>query len=216
MEKFGEFEASYGTVYYADLGETVRFADRMMIDDPSWGDMCSGTAVIDTRSLEIVHSDITIDPNHAPDVEALAAAERVLAAYNAQDDDYRDHGSALELWEIAEKVSQRTGIQVVAVHHDRNWDTQVSEYLENADYIMFCASGDYHGREFAAMCNGYRWSVYDVPKERVEQWINDDWGSVDDFDFTGQSTDECHGYMWNDATIEGRTVPTYEDLEYAL
>lgn len=216
MEKFGEFEASYGTVYYADLGDTVRFADRMKFDDPSWGDMCSGTAVIDARSFEIVHSDMTIDHNHAPDKEALAAAERVLEAYSSQGNDYRVDGSSLDLCEIAEKVSQRTGIQVAAVQHDRSYDTEVTENLEYADYILFCASGDYHGREFAAMCNGYRWTVYDVPKERVEQWIKDDWGSIEDFDFTGQSTDECHGYMWDDATTEGHTTPTYEDLEYAL
>lgn len=216
MQKFGEYESSYGTVYYADLGYAVRFAEQMMTDDPSWGDMCSGTAVIDVQSLEIVHSDMTIDHSHAPDMEALAAAERVLEAYSAQEDDYRDNGSSLELWEIAEKVAERTGIQVVAVQHNRGYDTVVTEDLEYADYILFCASGDYHGREFAAMCNGYRWSVYDVPKERVEQWINDDWGTIEDFDFTGHATQDCHGYMWNDATTEGRTTPTHEDLEHAL
>lgn len=216
MEKFGEFEHNHATVVYADLGETVRFATQMIHDDPSWGDLCSGTAVLDTETFEIVHSDVTIDPNHAPDMIALTAAERVLEAYSAQDYDYRDNGSSLDLWDIAEKVSKRTGIQVVAVKHNRSYDTKVTENLEYADYILFCSSGDYHGREFAAMCNGYRWSVYDVPKARLEQWINDDWGTIVDFDFVGEATEDCHGFVWDDATTAGDTYPVYDDLVDAL
>lgn len=216
MEKFGDFESRQSNGYYAVIGDTVRFATPMHYDDPSWGNMCSGTAVIDVQSLEIDGSDVSIDHSHAPDMAALAAAERVLEAYSAQDDDYRDNAVYQELWEIAEKVSQRTGIQVVGVHHNRGYDTQVSDDLEHADYILFCASGDYHGREFAAMCNGYRWSVYDVPKERVEQWINDDWGTIDDFDFVGFATDSCHGYTWGDIDCSGYSNPDYDDLVDAL
>lgn len=218
MEMFGEFEAHTGTVVYADLGNIVRFAQQMRNDDPEWGDMCSGTAVIDTEILEIVHSDVTIDPNHAPDTEALAAAERTLKAYRYQNNGGNNHiiTEELELWEMAEKVSKRTGIQAVAMQHNRGYDTEVTENLEHADYILFCASGDYHGREFAAMCNGYRWSVYDVPKERVEQWINDDWGTVEDFDYVGESTDDCHGYTWEDIDRSGYSTPDYNDLVNAL
>lgn len=190
------------------------YAQQMMDDYPTWGDLCSGTAVIDVRNIPTV-DDSAVDPAHSPDVQALETANRVLDSYRSQDYDMRMHGGEKELHEIALQVANRAGVHVYGISH-YTYDTRVTDNLEHCEYLCFTVQNnevsDYHGREFAAMCNSYRWSVHTGPLDRVNQWVEDGWGTTEDYDYFGQSTNDTYGYTWLDIDSSGDSTPTKSEL----
>lgn len=211
---FGKFtnRDEYRDVYTLVMGDTIRFAKEMEYDDPSWDDWCSGVAVISTEAMEITGDDVTIDPNHAEDVNNLKVAQRILDSYESQTDDWV---ITRELWEVAELIAKRTGVTVLGLDVG-HYMASVTKDLTHAEYILVGRNAENHAKEYAAQINGARWSIYDVPKARVDQWISDDWGTIENFDFVSESTDDCHGYVWENIDSEGFSTPTEKELSYAL
>lgn len=218
MENYGSFISDHETVYFeiSEDGESIYYAEQMRDDYPSWGDLCSGTAVIDVSVGELTGEDISIDPNHAPDMVALDAANRILISDSQQRNDYRAYGGELELWEIAAKVAERAGVGIYGVAH-HHYTTSVTTRLEHAEYLCLINrpvddGGDYHGREFCAAANGYRWSVYRCDMSRLQAWIADDWGDHTDFDYRGESVEDSHGYTWGNIAHDGDSFPVEGEL----
>lgn len=201
-------------LFDVDNGRYV-YAQQMIDDYPAWGDMCSGTAVIDVQNTATVGDDVSIDPAYSPDVQALNVANRVIDSYQSQGDDMRAYGSDKELHEIALQVANRAGVRVYGISHYK-YGTRVTNNLEHCEYLCFIArdseGSDYHGREFAAMCNGLRWSVHTGPLDRVNKWVQDDWGTVEDYDYLGLSTNDVYGYTWLDIDVSGDSTPTKTEL----
>lgn len=217
MENYGSFISDHDTVYFqvSKDGNSIYYAEQMRDDYPSWGDLCSGTAVIDVSAGELTGEDVSIDPEHAPDMAALNAAQRTLDSYQGGDS-YERYIYDRELWEISAKVAKRAGVGIYGVSH-YHYATTVTNRLEHAEYLCFINrpvddGGDYHGREFCAAANGYRWSVYRCNMSRLQAWITDGWGDHTDFDYRGESVEDCHGYTWQNIGYDGDSFPTKGEL----
>lgn len=219
MKEFNTQHTSHlagSKVFTLDMGETTRFAAQYQeYDVPTWDDWCSGTAVIDVEALEVVDSESTIDRDNPNDLKALAIAERIIEAYKSQEDDYRADSEWKELWEIAGLIGNRAEQDITAVHENYGmWST--SHELEHARYILVNSSHDGHGRVFCAKTNNYAYKICDVPTKRVEQWINDGWGDITDFDFSSEAEDEVYGVVFNNLDVYGDSTPTEQELEGIL
>lgn len=203
-------------VFMTELGETTRFAAQYTeYDMPTFGDWCSGTAVIDVEALEVVDSEVSIDKDNPDDLKALEVAERIIEAYKAQEDDYRDDSEWFELCEIAEKVSKREDMLAFGVHDQYDF-YKVDEDLTTARFILIHKSHDYHGREFCAKANSHAYMICDVPASRVEQWINDGWGDITDFDFVSEAEFPVYGVVFQNVDRYGDSSPTEQELEGIL
>lgn len=203
-------------VYMLDMGETTRFAAQYTeYDMPTFGDWCSGTAVIDVEALEVVDSEVSIDKDNPDDLKALEVAERIIEAYKAQEDDYRDDSEWFELCEIAEKVSKREDMLAFGVHADYGF-YKVDDSLTTARFILIHKSHDYHGREFCAKANSHAYMICDVPTSRVEQWINDGWGDLTNFDFVSEAEESVYGVVFDNLDQYGESTPTEQELEGIL
>lgn len=199
---------------------TYTYAQEMVNDHPSWGDLCSGTAVIDVDTELLMFEETTIDSNHAPDKLVLETAYRALDGYRYQNNGGNNFiiREELELWEMVEKVAKRAGMHVYGVGYS-GYETSVTSDLSSAEYLCITQPGefsDYHGREFSAMCNGTRWSVYQGPLDRVNQWVADEWGTRGDFPYTDYSNDVCHGFTWENSDTSGASTPTTKELRECL
>lgn len=214
MENYGNFTGdNHDTVHYqvSDDGATIYYAEQMKHDHPSWDDWCSGTAAIDVKAERVTGEDVTIDPDHAPDVAALDAANRALDSYHATRDDMRNMYLP-ELPEVAALVSERSGVRVYGVTHN-GYETTVTDDLDGSDYLCFTARGsDYHGRELAAASNGYRWSVYACNVDRLNEWISGGWGDHTDFPYRDESVEDCHGYTFQNIERNGDSFPAKGEL----
>lgn len=216
LESIRATAIDYDTYYTLDpMNGRYIFASRMRDDYPEFN-WCSGVAVIDLMSDEIIAEDATIDGGCPEDVEVLDVAHRALNAYREAD----HHGTYETRVDIISKVCQRAGANLYFIN-DMHYDYRVSNVSDDrvARYALIGDFAQGLAREFAAMANGNRWEIHAVDfatmlkhADLYESEVLD----FESFDYRGLATDSAYGYTWRNIADDGDSDPSVYELMTAI